>query len=290
MGFLIALRQSIYPFEIAHLSFTKAEYLRRRSNRSFDRWSEKSGDDFVQHQSTANKCTNTMLRNVHRDLQYVTPTSSINVDEDGVYLVAAMYCGVMREGANIQLWVDYYLRFGFDWVHLYLDGHDDAWDDTASYLTRWGDRVRVTKNALNCSQGCAKKHLAKTYAATVGWVAWLDADEFMYPMRWSGPLTLRRTLARLRDMGYCEIHMNWLAFGDSGHSVQPESPLESFIHTEVPKWPGYGKSITWMAALDPENGFQHEGKIRKTIPFCKYLKRGSVTQYPNLRLWQLSNF
>mmetsp|Transcript_55657 Transcript_55657/g.162739 ORF Transcript_55657/g.162739 Transcript_55657/m.162739 type:complete len:445 (+) Transcript_55657:149-1483(+) len=287
MGCLIALSESIYPFGMAHYTWTLAEYLKRRSNRSFDQWSEKNATHFAQRQGQSNACTNTIMRDVHRELQHVAPTSSIDGDEDGIYLVAAMYVGLTREGANVELWIDYHLRFGFDYVHLYCDWRDNAWDNTAPYLAPWGSRVRVTKPPQNCSQGCSKRLLAQAYAGTVGWVAWIDADEFIYPFRWRGPLTLRRTLARLRELGYCEIGLTELIFGDSGYPTRPESPLEAYIHTEVQTWPGYGKTITWMAALDPSDGFQHEGRIRKTIPFCKYLKRGSVTQYPNLGSWSL---
>lgn len=274
-GLLSQVSGSIFPLQVAHYSFTKDVYLQRRSNRSFDQWSERGEDKFQLEQSVKNVCTNTAMRRLHQELRSIVPTPTVS--SDGIQLIAAIYTAVRHEGPNIGLWVDHHLRLGFDYVHLVLDASDNDLNTNTKLFAQWGSRIRITKAGPNCSQGCAKKTLANQYAGTVGWLAWIDTDEFIYPTRWNGRATLRHVLSQLRSRGYCEVGMPWIAFGDSGHRTRPSSPLEAFVHTSAFKWPPYGKSITWMPALDPTDGFQHEGRIRKTIPFCKSLTRGVIT-------------
>eukprot|EP01049_Picozoa_sp_SAG25_P002101 SAG25_NODE_106_length_15358_cov_22.913559_3_plen_775_part_00 len=273
-GFLSQLQGSMFPLQIAHYSFTKDVYLRRRRDHFFHS-SEKNEDDFEREQSFKNVCTNTAMRRLHQELQSVDPTPTVS--SDGIYLIAAMYTAVQREGPNIDLWIEHHLRLGFDYVHVFLDFSDNALNTNTALFVQWGDRIRITNAGPNCSQGCAKKALVSEYAGTVGWLEWIDADEFIYPTRWNGKETLRHILSQLRFMGYCEIGMPWILFGDSGHQTRPSSPLEAFVHTSALKWAPYGKSATWVPALDPTDGFQHAGSIRKTIPFCKKLERGVVT-------------
>jgi hypothetical protein len=209
--------QHAYPFQLAHYMQTKGEYLRRRANSSFLNGDgsqlEHTAEMFDAGNAFLNVHLNLAARDLHRELQQLPPPAP-TVDRSGgePLLVVACYVGAAREGAPmLGHWIEHNLRLGFHHVHFFLDPEDKI--VPPQLVARYGERLRLSvvkarpAHTRGGNQGYAKIDMEALYGDTAGWVAWVDVDEFLVPMRWAGPGTLARSLARLRELGFCDIQV-----------------------------------------------------------------------------------
>lgn len=154
-----------------------------------------------------------------------------------------MRCGGMRaavcacardEGLYIEEWVDYHLSLGFDLVIIYdnnVPGDDSLYGILASYIkdgrveiVDYRGRVNFQVKAYN---DCLERH-----RDDIGWIAFIDVDEFLTFAEDSGYATIGQYLEDAEKSGADVVYVNWMLFGDSGKvRYEPGPVTERFTET-----------------------------------------------------------
>lgn len=134
-----------------------------------------------------------------------------------------------REAAHIAEWGAFHVAAGVRRILLY---DDDAGDGTAEALARavpaarltvipWRQRMsdaRLGREIHN--QALAYAHAAANFGHDFRWMAFIDADEFLFPKR---DATLDAALARLGEAR--NLSLPWHMFGTSGHATPPQGGI-----------------------------------------------------------------
>ena len=112
-------------------------------------------------------------------------------------------------------WLEFHLLVGFE--HFYLYNNNSADDYRAALepylkagivtLTEWPDSPAFPKADEDCI--ARRRHEAR-------WIAFLDDDEFLFPIR---PGDVRKILRNYERHPAVGVH--WLMFGSSGHVQRP---------------------------------------------------------------------
>lgn len=167
-------------------------------------------------------------------------------------------CAIVKdEGAYLHEWICFHRLIGVERFYLY---DNDSSDDTLEVLlphmlngyvelTRWPGRVRQ----LDAYHHCLLVHRDSTR-----WIAFIDADEFLWSPRerW-----LPKLLADYRHVP--ALQARWVVFGTSGHDTPPEGALvtEAYTWREAALDNPHVKTIAQPTrtghALDPHH-FTHD--------------------------------
>jgi glycosyltransferase involved in cell wall biosynthesis len=156
---------------------------------------------------------------------------------------------IRNEAANILEWVDFHLLAGVDHIYLYDNG---STDNTYEILQEFVLSGKVTISPWptafhHATQIFAYTHSAVLHRSEVEWMAFIDADEFLFPTQ---ALDLKDVLASLK--GFSALYIPWRSFGPSGHVTPPKT--------------GVIWSYTAMADLDKADpGMRGELTKYKTI-------------------------
>jgi glycosyltransferase involved in cell wall biosynthesis len=126
---------------------------------------------------------------------------------------------IRNEAANILEWVDFHLLAGVDHIYLYDNG---STDNTYEILQEFVLSGKVTISSWptafhHATQIFAYTHSAVLHRSEVEWMAFIDADEFLFP---NLALDLRNVLAGLKD--FSALYIPWRSFGPSGHVSPPK--------------------------------------------------------------------
>ena len=127
---------------------------------------------------------------------------------------------IKNEGEYIVEWVKYHRLVGVDHIFLYNNG---STDETKAFLAPYVDENFVT---LLDFPGVGRQLPAyndalKKYGKLCKYMAFIDADEFIYPME-RKPVTevLDEIMAKNSHAG--GIAVNWRVYGSSGHVAKPK--------------------------------------------------------------------
>ena len=160
---------------------------------------------------------------------------------------------IRNEAANILEWVDFHLLAGVDHIYLYDNG---STDNTCDVLKEYVSSGRVTVTLwptafYHATQIFAYAHSAVLHSDEVEWMAFIDADEFLFPTQ---ALDLKDVLESLKE--FSALYIPWRSFGPSGHATPPST--------------GVIWSYTEMADLDKADpGMRGELTKYKTIARLK---------------------
>jgi hypothetical protein len=126
---------------------------------------------------------------------------------------------VKDEAAYLAEWLEFHLMLGVRHVFIYDNGSRDHTPQVLAPYVREG-LVTVTpwRNfiATQHPQTAAYAHSIANFAADYRWVAFIDVDEFMFPVEGS---SLDATFAELADQVI--VSLAWINFGPSGHETRP---------------------------------------------------------------------
>ncbi|MBQ0066258.1 MAG: glycosyltransferase family 92 protein [Firmicutes bacterium] len=127
-----------------------------------------------------------------------------------------------NEGPYIREWIEFYRLQGID--HFYLfDNESD--DDMKSILEEYQDvtLIPIPGKAQIMAYNFALKAI-KNYTK---WIAFLDADEFLFPVR---DETLKDILKEYE--AYPGLGVNWVLYGPCGHEKKPKGlVMKSYTQT-----------------------------------------------------------
>lgn len=119
-----------------------------------------------------------------------------------------------NEGRYIEEWLDFHFSVGVEHVYFF---DNFSTDDTREKLEPYIASGKVAYQTWNRSQFECYKYVINTYGHMARWIAFIDADEFIFPATAD---TLKDVLIELED--YPVILLSWLQFGFGGHAKRPE--------------------------------------------------------------------
>ncbi len=137
-------------------------------------------------------------------------------------------CAVMKDEAwLVRDWIAYHLAVGFDCCIIYDNASSDGAAEMARAAGRGAD-VRVVEwpRSDHHYQVAAIADAAARFAAEFDWIAFIDADEFVFsPTGEAIPEVLSRYA------GQSAVVLNWAMFGSSGHVERPSGlVIENYLH------------------------------------------------------------
>ena len=126
-------------------------------------------------------------------------------------------CAMVKDEPDLREWMAWHFLIGVDRVFLYDNGsHQRVVVNNPNVIMHgWagkGEQCRIYNHALT------------TYGQRFNWMAFIDADEFIYPV--SEPL--KDILADYNHVGGLAVH--WALFGSSGHLTRQPSVIDAYTH------------------------------------------------------------
>ncbi len=120
-----------------------------------------------------------------------------------------------NEGRYLDEWLSYYKELGVD--HIYFIDNKST-DDTKNVVDKYVDSGFVTYIPFNGekAQLPAYRFLTKKIRKSTKWLAFIDADEFLY----TRDEDIKTFLRRYEQ--YPGLVVNWIVFGPCGHETRPE--------------------------------------------------------------------
>ena len=139
----------------------------------------------------------------------------------------AMVAIVKNEADYLLEWIAFHRYVGFDQIHL----ADNASTDGTRALLRPLERAGVVSYTHWPLEQRAQfhwyNHAIRTLASATDYMAFLDADEFLYPRADTHVATQLQRLLEPEDVG--AVAVNWQIFGSAGHrETRPGLVLERF--------------------------------------------------------------
>lgn len=128
----------------------------------------------------------------------------------------AACCTVKNEAAIILEWMAFHRAAGVEKLIIIDNG---STDDTVEIIRSFRDQdnVELILWPERTPQIEMYEAVVNRYRGEVEWCAFIDADEFLYPVDGTD---LRHTLATFGDVGLVGVH--WHIYGSSGHLTNPE--------------------------------------------------------------------
>lgn len=126
-------------------------------------------------------------------------------------------CLMFKDSASyLEEWLRFHEEVGFD--HFYLYDNDSS-DDYRDVIQPWLNADKIT---LHPWPGIAQilpaiEHCLETYREDCNWLAFLDDDEFLFPVK---EQNLTEALSCYSN--YAGVAVCWLLFGSSGFRSRPE--------------------------------------------------------------------
>jgi hypothetical protein len=185
----------------------------------------------------------------------------------------ALCCIARNEARDIGEWIIYHARIGFDAIILY--NHRSV-DSTGEVATRAAALAEVDLTVVPWDeeispQNKAYSHALDTFGEYFEWMAFIDSDEFIVPVK---DRTIGQFLDSLGPVSAVAIH--WVCYGSSGYVAFPAgSVTASFL------WRGpLGLSINCHVKM-----IVRPKKVDRVInPHYFSLKEGSECYTPMLEL------
>jgi hypothetical protein len=159
---------------------------------------------------------------------------------------------VKDEGSYLAEWLEFHRMVGVDHVYIYDNG---STDDTAQVLQPYLQSGFVTRipwatyDRLGRVQYQAFAHALANFGPLWRWLAFIDADEFLFPMRGD---SLKSVLDAYEDLP--GVAVQWHMFGTSGHKRRPRGlVIESYLErAPIPFPTREGNRLSkWKCIVDP---------------------------------------
>lgn len=168
-----------------------------------------------------------------------TPFSHVSIpititeieQEKNIFL--AVTCIIRNESSSIKEWLDFHLLAGVEHFFLYDNQSSDSTEEVLRpYIQNGQVSLTIWPTAFfHSTQIFSYAHSVKLNHGLVEWMAFIDADEFLFSPSQNG---IQEVLKDSNDIN--AFHINWSCFGGSNFVVPPAL--------------GVIKSYTSMANLD----------------------------------------
>lgn len=123
-------------------------------------------------------------------------------------------------------WLAFHLVVGFDRFYMYTHKCSDASTALLASLARRYPIVVHPFDVEVLPQLVAYQHAWNSYGREVDWMAFVDGDEFLFPV---ADANMADALARFADKSLSALAVYWLCYGTSGHLTDPPGLiLENF--------------------------------------------------------------
>jgi hypothetical protein len=135
----------------------------------------------------------------------------------------------------LKEWLAFHLAVGVQRFYLYAHA---CTDDTLPMLMKlarhWPLVVHDVPPDTPQPQLAAYRHAWASYGAQVGWMAFIDGDEFLFPTRTE---TLGEALAPFTALPISAVGVHWVCYGSSGHLMEPAGlVLENYTRHSGPEF------------------------------------------------------
>lgn len=140
---------------------------------------------------------------------------------------------IRRENRRLKEWLDWHILQGVERFLIYNNtrfGEEDPipilqpyYDAGILQIWNWGgekQQIAVRSSVVH----------QDWFAGQAKWVAFIDLDEFLYPMTRGSAVDALRTIDDAHDDTVGQIGISWANFGDSGLITPPELQVESFLN------------------------------------------------------------
>lgn len=150
-------------------------------------------------------------------------------------------CAIVKnEAPYIEEWVAFHLLQGVEHFYIY---DNESTDGTVGKLVNFPDKITIIPWDKHPGQKSAYDHAIHSFRNSTEWMAFIDADEFLYSTRF---LTVSEILNRreFNDVGAVTAH--WLLYGSNGHDTKIDDlVIERFVRRQADVNP-HVKSIVRM--------------------------------------------
>lgn len=175
---------------------------------------------------------------------------------------------VRNEARYIAEWIEFHRLVGVERFFIYDDQSTDGTLEEICKRDR-GDIVLIdwSREATDSPQISAYKDFVANYRDQTRWVAFIDADEYLFSPR---GMDLRSVVLRYETTPYHgAVFVNWLFFGDNGHATKPDGlTIASYTRRGFAGVPNsQGKVIArtsllgGFGACGPHNVVCHDGGL-----------------------------
>ncbi len=138
-----------------------------------------------------------------------------------------MFAIVRNEGVYLGEWIEFHRMMGVSHFFIYDNGSNDGTADLLSpyvnegliTLVKWADFLEGWEGVAGTSgrtQKLAMLHCIANFGHLAEWMAFIDADEFLFP---SAEGSLVEVLHGYEDLDSLSVY--WHMFGTSGHTRKP---------------------------------------------------------------------
>lgn len=153
--------------------------------------------------------------------------------------IAAMF---KNEGPYLAEWLEFHLMIGVRHIYLYDNGSTDDWQPAVAPYVRDGQVTLIPWRNFYGSpqQALAYSHAMGNFGMHYRWMAFIDLDEFMFPVEGE---SLAATMQKLEHLP--AISMPWFMYGFGGHDKKPDGlVIKNF--TERAAFPAIASQYTLL--------------------------------------------
>mgnify|MGYP005848941859 CR=1 FL=1 len=203
---------------------------------------------------------------------------------DGLAIVAI----VKDEASYLEEWIEFHSMLGARSFFIYDNGSSD---ETAELLDRntWQADVKridwVSFDGINGTQSFAYSHALANYGVDYRWMAFIDVDEFLFPLK---DANLENTLSRFHHLP--GLSVPWFNFGFNGHISRPDGlVIENYTERATfPPAENQKSLLRYKSIVDPnevtaggshffafkEHGTRLFNELGESVPAWQSRKRG----------------
>lgn len=121
-----------------------------------------------------------------------------------------------NEGPYLKEWLDFHILVGVEKFYLYdNDSTDNTYEILRPYIK--SGIVEYTKIPGRAQQRPAYIDILKKHSEKTRWLAFIDLDEFLVPVKHKTITEFLKTLPR-----FSQLIIGWVNYGSSGHEKKPE--------------------------------------------------------------------
>ncbi|EAQ37388.1 glycosyl transferase, family 2 [Nitrobacter sp. Nb-311A] len=146
----------------------------------------------------------------------------------------SVVCAIKNEADDLLEWLHLHKLVGVDHFYLY---DNESTDETRAIIESfpWPDMITYHYVKGEFGQIRAFHHAIDSYRNNSEWCAFIDADEFLYPV---GGNSIRDVLDDVPEAP--AVAVQWLNFGSNGHDARPQGLcIESFTRRAPDDFPDH---------------------------------------------------
>ncbi len=115
-------------------------------------------------------------------------------------------------------WLAFHMLVGFNRFYIYSHMNRDGMNDILLALSRHYPIMVSAIESVDRPQLMAYQHSVETYCPTVDWMAFIDGDEFLFPLKQE---TIGDALKDYQSLSLSALAVYWLCYGSNGHMDEP---------------------------------------------------------------------